>query len=143
MKKKLYRSRTDKKISGVAGGIAQYLEVDSVFVRLTFALLVFVSGAGIVLYLLCMFLIPNEPLTGTQIVDGTQNEEDKKGNSQGGKIMGAILILLGVLILFDNFLPFFDFVDFFPLVLVVLGGWLLINSINKERESSNRERESS
>lgn len=136
MKKKLYRSRTDKKISGVAGGIAQYLDVDSVFVRLTFALLVFVSGAGLILYLLCMFLVPIEPMNESEVVADSDTEPKEEKSSQGGKIMGVILILFGILVLFDNFIPAFDFEDFFPLILIVIGGWLLLNSINKERESS-------
>lgn len=136
MKKKLYRSRTDKKISGVAGGIAQYLDVDPVFVRLTFALLVFVSGAGLILYLLCMFLVPIEPMSDSEIVADANAEPQEVKNSQGGKIIGVILILFGILVLFDNFIPAFDFEDFFPLVLIVIGGWLLLSSINKERQSS-------
>ncbi|MCP5191354.1 MAG: PspC domain-containing protein, partial [Pseudomonadales bacterium] len=52
MNARLMRSETDKMFAGVCGGLAVYLGVDSVFVRLAFALLIFTGGIGLPLYFL-------------------------------------------------------------------------------------------
>lgn len=60
--KKLYRSKTDKMISGVCGGLAQYFGVDTTLVRLVFALLVFFGvGSGLLLYIILAIVMPLEP----------------------------------------------------------------------------------
>ncbi len=52
MEKKLYKSRTDKKICGVCGGIAKYFDIDSSIVRLVTILLFFSGGIGLLPYIL-------------------------------------------------------------------------------------------
>nr|WP_314276379.1 PspC domain-containing protein [uncultured Peptostreptococcus sp.] len=59
-KRYLRKSRTDKKISGVCGGLANYLDVDSTMVRLAWAICVVFGGAGILLYILAAIIIPYE-----------------------------------------------------------------------------------
>ncbi|XVS64941.1 PspC domain-containing protein [Actinosynnema sp. CA-299493] len=59
--KKLRRSRTDKMVAGVCGGIAKLLGVDAALVRiLLVAATLFGFGAGAVLYLACWLLMPEE-----------------------------------------------------------------------------------
>jgi phage shock protein C len=58
--RKLYRSRTDKRIAGVAGGLAQYLSLDPTAVRVLFIVLA-VLGAGLPIYLAMWILVPEEP----------------------------------------------------------------------------------
>jgi phage shock protein C len=62
--KKLYLSRTDKKIAGVCGGIAEYFEVDSTAIRLIFVILTVLTGVvpGVVVYILAWLVIPPAPL---------------------------------------------------------------------------------
>jgi phage shock protein C len=65
--KKLYRSRTDKMIAGVCGGLGKYLGVDPTLIRLAFVLLLlFGIGSGLLVYLAMMLLVPLEP-EGTAI----------------------------------------------------------------------------
>lgn len=59
--KKLYRSQTDKMISGVCGGLADYFNIDSTFVRAIFVVLVFLNGIGLLLYILLAIITPTEP----------------------------------------------------------------------------------
>ena len=60
--KRLYRSKKDKIIAGVCGGIAQYLQVDVVVVRLIWAIFTLISmGVGILAYILAWVIIPEEP----------------------------------------------------------------------------------
>ncbi len=61
MEKKLYRSRKDKMLCGVCGGLGKYLGLDPTIVRLI-AVLIGLSGTGVVAYLVCAVIIPEEPL---------------------------------------------------------------------------------
>ena len=61
MEKKLYRSRTDKKVCGVCGGFAKYLGVDVTIMRLICVLLVLFTGVGLLAYIVCALVIPEEP----------------------------------------------------------------------------------
>ena len=58
--KRITRSRNDRMLAGVAGGLAAYFNIDPMFVRLGFALLGFLNGTGVMLYLLLWLLLPNE-----------------------------------------------------------------------------------
>ena len=62
MDKKLYRSRHNKVIGGVCGGLGEYLGVDPTVVRLIMALIIFVGGMSIFVYLLLWLIMPEENL---------------------------------------------------------------------------------
>ena len=57
---RLRRSATDRKIAGVAGGLARHLDIDPLVLRVTFVVLVFFGGAGLLLYGACWLLVPEE-----------------------------------------------------------------------------------
>ena len=57
---RLRRSVTDRKIAGVAGGLARHLDIDPVILRVAFVVLVFFGGAGLILYGACWLLVPEE-----------------------------------------------------------------------------------
>ena len=60
--KRLYRSRTDKIIAGVCGGLGKYFDIDPVIIRLLFVLLSFAGmGSGILVYIVAWITIPLEP----------------------------------------------------------------------------------
>lgn len=59
--KKLYRSKTDKKLCGVCGGIAEYFEIDSTLVRLAWVLFALCIGSGIIAYIIAALVMPNPP----------------------------------------------------------------------------------
>lgn len=61
MKKKLYKSRTDKKIDGVCGGIAEYFDVDSTIIRLAWVIFSLMGGSGILCYFIAMLIMPTSP----------------------------------------------------------------------------------
>jgi phage shock protein C len=62
--KKMYRSRSERMIAGVCGGMGKYLNLDATVIRLLFVLLSIFTGVvpGLILYLILMFVIPEEPL---------------------------------------------------------------------------------
>ncbi len=62
MEKRLYRSRTDRVIAGVCGGLGQYFGIDPTWVRIVVALLALMSfGTVLLLYLLLALIVPLEP----------------------------------------------------------------------------------
>ncbi len=61
MEKKLYKSRTDRKLAGVCGGLAEYFGIDSLLVRIIFFGLAWFAGCGVLLYLLLWILLPIKP----------------------------------------------------------------------------------
>ena len=60
MKKKLYRSVSDKKLAGVCGGIAEYFNLDATLVRVGWAI-VSLFTSGILAYIICALIIPEKP----------------------------------------------------------------------------------
>lgn len=58
MAKRIYRSKEEKMIAGVCGGIAEYCDVDPTLIRLIWVALSFFGGGGIIAYLIAMFIIP-------------------------------------------------------------------------------------
>ena len=60
MAKKLYRSRTDRKIWGICGGIAKYFDIDPTIVRVLTVVSVFLSGFGLIAYIIMRFVVPEE-----------------------------------------------------------------------------------
>jgi phage shock protein C len=61
---KLYRSRTNRQVAGVCGGLAQRFNVDAILIRVVFLLLGLLGGAGIVLYIALWIIVPQEPPVG-------------------------------------------------------------------------------
>lgn len=66
MQKKLYRSATERKLAGVCGGIAKYLNMDPTVIRVLWAIVSLFAFIGVVAYIVCAFIIPEEP---TNIID--------------------------------------------------------------------------
>jgi len=77
--RKLSRPTHDRMLAGVASGLASYAGVDALIVRIAFAVLTFLGGAGIPLYLVCWLLMPAEG-SGQSIADGLA--ADLRGGTQ-------------------------------------------------------------
>lgn len=60
MAKRFYKIEQGRKLFGVCGGLAEYLNVDVVIVRIVWAVLGLCYGTGIILYLVCAFVLPNK-----------------------------------------------------------------------------------
>jgi len=60
--KKLYRSRKDRVLFGVCGGIAEYFNIDPTIVRLVWVIMTLIYGVGILLYIILTLIVPKEPL---------------------------------------------------------------------------------
>lgn len=143
---RLRKSRTDRVIEGVCGGLAEYFGVDSTFVRLAFVLLIFLNGFGILLYIILLIIMPEADkadLTPKQAiqenVQGIGERLKETGEEMEKRLqedkperaiwLGGILILLGLYFLLDQ-IHFFWWLKsdvLLSLVLILLGAWLLIS----------------
>jgi phage shock protein C len=126
MNGKLYRSRTDSMIGGVCGGLARYLNFDSVLVRLFFILLVW-SGMSVLAYIVLWIVMPLEP-QGAGTPEGTREPEPFQltpaASGQTGLLVGGFLLVVGVIALIQNFFGWITWLSFgtlWPLLLVALG----------------------
>ncbi len=61
MEKRLYKSRTDKKLDGVCAGIAKYFNLDPTLVRIALVAFCLLGGSGILAYIICAIVMPREP----------------------------------------------------------------------------------
>ena len=59
--RKLYRSKSNRQLAGVCGGLAQYFNIDATLIRVLFILLAVLGGSGLVLYLAMWIIVPKEP----------------------------------------------------------------------------------
>ena len=89
MAKRLYKSQ-EKKICGVCGGIAEYLNLDPTIIRLIWVIITCCSfGAGVIAYIVCAFVLPNRPSDETNWDNmkraNDYQEKDKEFNSHFGK----------------------------------------------------------
>jgi phage shock protein C len=109
----LRRSRTDRVIAGVCGGLGRYLGIDPVMLRIAFVILLVTGGAGFLLYLIAWVAIP-EQAEGEDLGPAPQPRGDLWW------LVGVGLIAIGGVLLIDRLIPWFDRI-IAPLVLVAVG----------------------
>lgn len=148
MKDKLYRSRRVRVFGGIAGGLAQYFNLDPILVRVLFVVITILHGFGILLYIILWIVVPEEPFevaykvktddqtageqsgqTDSMNFDGTQPIPQKQ--SSGKIVLGIILIVIGLIFFADRIIPSFDLRDVLPIAFVLIGGSLIWNSLKK------------
>jgi phage shock protein PspC (stress-responsive transcriptional regulator) len=123
--RRLFRSRSDRVIGGVCGGLARYLNVDPVIVRVVAVALVFVGGAGLLLYAAAFLLVPNEG------EGGGPPEAPKRLFVIAGVI--ALICAIGVLLPFRWGWGWGDGWDLLPLGFVALAGLVVWRFATGER----------
>ncbi|MFC1750749.1 PspC domain-containing protein [Pseudomonadota bacterium] len=139
--KKLIRSKSNRLIAGIAGGIAEYFDIEPVIVRIAFLILAFLQGVGILLYIVMWFIIPSKKGKQADVISQNTQEIketaenfldnlDSNQSSRPNRIFGIILIGIGVLFLLNNLgiLAWAQFVQFWPLLIIVLGLSLLFRN---------------
>lgn len=137
MPRKLYKSRHDKMIDGVCGGLAEYFGMSSALVRVLFILFGFFGGTGIIAYITAMILVPANPdhsSTHNLSEQETYDIQNKK-NVNYSLFWGIILILLGGVLFLDvinvfefrRFWRHFDWDVVVPITLIAVGLFLIVS----------------
>jgi phage shock protein C len=146
MEKRVYRSTTEKMIAGVAGGIAEYFEVDPVIVRAAFIILAFFNGIGIIGYIVCIFIIPKAPVQiksgfgqeATQEVNAGIQPVDPEHRKEGRRrVFGFVLVAIGVLFLLKTYFSIIDLETIFPVLLIIGGIWMISHQTRKGAVSND------
>jgi len=123
--KKFYRSREERIIFGVCGGLSEYFNVDVSIIRVVFILLALTGSFGFWLYLFLTLIAPLKP--------GKKDATDiKDKNSASRNLFGLLLLAFGLVILLQKFFDFlFDWNLIAALVIVFLGVYLLVKNNKK------------
>lgn len=149
MSTRLTKSKSDRVIEGVCGGIAEYFGIDPVIVRLIFVVLLFINGIGFFIYIILAIIMPkpekldqspketireNAQEMGERVkevgeglgIAFSKNNVEKHSHRTGW--FGIILILLGIILLLDNLnlIRWFDKDLLWPIIIIFIGAWLLI-----------------
>ena len=102
--KRIYRSQNDKMIGGVCGGFAEYINMDTLIIRIIWAVAFFVGGIGFLAYIACWIIIPENP-------SETKAAEKSGGKSNNSTLLwGFVLIFIGACFLLREF----NWFDFYP-----------------------------
>lgn len=154
MNKQLYRSRENKRLAGVCGGIAEYFNIDPTIVRLVWVLFTITYGIGILAYIVAVIIIPEKKIDfsqGQNYHDSQSNnqdqnynqnqsntgshqdwnsnehkEKDKYDSFRGRIILGAAFVFIGILLLGSYFMPHWvGLRQLWPLILIAFGVLLL------------------
>ena len=150
--KQIYRSTKDKMIGGVASGMAHYLDLDIALIRLLWVLFAFMGGIGFPVYLVAWIIIPEEPYPGasktsisTGVDDNVNFGEDtpEKPNEETetyvspeiysqradrtNQVLGILLVVIGAAFLIRETLHLDIFRYVWPVLLVILGVYILVN----------------
>jgi phage shock protein C len=122
----LRRSRDERVIGGVCGGLGRYLGIDPVLLRIAFVILAIAGGGGILLYVVSWILIPE------------QREGEDLGTARPSSIdstrliVGGALIAIGTILLLNLSLPRFG-KYFWPLALIAVGVAVVIQASASRR----------
>jgi phage shock protein C len=146
--RRLYRSRTDTVIGGVAAGLANYMNTDPALVRVGWVVVALITnGVGLIAYLVAWVAIPEEPKAADS--DAAALEPDavaaigspgtpdrpKRRETNAGVIVGVGLVLLGAWFLVREYLPPIDWSLIWPVVLIGIGVLVLVTSSRRRTDA--------
>jgi len=138
----LSRNKDEAIVAGVCAGLAEYFHTDPTLVRISFVILAFFGGFGIIAYLILIIIMPinntphnpEDPTVEGHVPDRASDlkketqalfkDIDKhlsKSHNGSHGIFGFAILLIGLLLLTNNFFPDYNLPKLWPLLLVLLG----------------------
>jgi len=145
--KKLYRSKDNRIIFGVCGGLGEYFEVDALIVRILFVILSLINGAGIVAYLILAIVVPEDNKDKKAKKNGVEEVQEKtqdlaeelKTNSwlkNSKNIFGLVIVLIGLNVLFEQVFQYspFAWINWgivWGLLIILIGSRIILGSSKK------------
>ena len=134
MNKRLYRSRQDVVIAGVAAGLAEYFQLDVSLVRVIWGIAGFM-GFGVLAYLIAWIIIPQEP-GDLEYIETARvgNVYEPEFVTERQRSLGLILLVLGLIVLVRRIIPNYVFSWTWPVVLIILGIYLLTQNRKEKKD---------
>jgi len=140
MNQKLTRSRSERILGGVCGGLARWIGIDPIFIRLFFVVLAAAGGSGVGVYILLWIIIPEEGMADSVSISdrakdmgGDMQTAFSKPNPKMFQYLGIGLIVLGGIIFLDRLnLPWLGWFNdnlVWALLIIVAGVALLVRAL--------------
>jgi phage shock protein PspC (stress-responsive transcriptional regulator) len=146
--RRLYRCRHDRRLGGVAAGVAEFFGLDPTLVRLLWVVSIFFGGISLLLYFGMWIIVPLEPVSADESAAATGDpaaapgdpsatleghRHVSHGDGRWTTILGGVLILFGTLALVDRFLPALDVEHFVvPAIMIGIGAYLVTSAVRRE-----------
>jgi phage shock protein C len=142
--RRLYRCRHDKRLAGVAAGVAEYFELDPSLVRVLWFVSIFFGGVTLLLYIGMAIIVPLEPISveagageATEAAEGSVVPEGHRhtthDHGRWTTFVGLALIFVGSLALIDRYLPALDVEHLIvPAVAIGIGAFLVASAIRRD-----------
>ena len=156
MEKRLYRSRTDRVLWGVCGGLAKYFDIDPTIVRVVAVLLIFADGLGILAYIIMAIIVP---LEGSKVATPREavkeNIEDIKASAseirstfereegepvdvdrvhhRRSAFLGIVILAIGIVLLLSTLGLFwwFHWGIFLAAVILIIGLFIILSAVRR------------
>lgn len=133
MAKKIYRSKTDRRISGVCGGLGEYFNIDPNIIRLFWLLLsISTGGGGIIAYIVCSIIIPEDDNSTIYYEDYNQSTFKNTATFIGLALIVTGSVLLMKIIWPQFYIKFHNFRKFWPILLIIAGIYILYKQYNEK-----------
>ena len=147
--RRLYRCRHDRRIAGVASGVAEFFDLDPTVVRVVWFLSIFFGGLGIFVYIAMALIVPLEPMSDVTPAEAAGEGADPAAAGYAGHrhaprqpgrwslFFGYALILLGGIALVDAMLPAWESWRYLgPAFIIGLGAILVAGALRREPTES-------
>jgi phage shock protein C len=118
------RSRSDRVVAGVCGGVGRYLGVDPVLLRIAFIILALANGLGVIAYVIAWVAIPEEQ-PGQPVTPVAEARRE-----MGRLVLGGALVVLGLVLLLDRLAPDLDEL-FWPVAVVAVGVAIMLVGLRR------------
>jgi phage shock protein C len=126
--RELRRSKTDRMVAGVAGGLARYFGIDPILVRVAFVVFTLAGGSGVLAYLILWLVVPEE----SEAEAGASTASVPAPSAHLLQVLfGAVLVAAGTIFLIDQVVPWFDRV-IWPATLILLGAIVLLHGAKRD-----------
>ena len=149
---RLYRSPDDRMLAGVAGGLAEMLDIDPSIIRIVWAVVIVLTGGlALLVYIVMAIVVPERPVgveprqaagpsagaspgpAGTS--PGPVRRTGRSDGARGGLVAGLILIVIGGFFLVRELIPSIDLGFWWPTVAIGLGVVLVVVALMPSRGS--------
>ena len=134
MNRRLYRCRHDRRLAGVAGGVAEFFDLDPTLVRILFFLSIFLGGMGLLLYVGLAIIVPLEPASAADAAETPEGHRHAtRDHGRWTTLVGIVLILFGSMAFLDRVLPALDLEHFVvPAAAIAIGAFLVFSAVRRE-----------
>src|SRR6266478_542608 len=140
--RRLYRCRHDRRLAGVAAGVAEYFDLDPSLVRVLWFVSIFFGGVTLLLYIGMAIIVPLEPVSadagaGPEAAEASVEPEGHRhatrDHGRWTTFVGLALIFFGSLALIDRYLPALDVQHLLvPAVAIGLGAFLVASAVRRD-----------